>query len=160
MTPEQQALLSQLQDIALPDPIGWWPLSHLAWVVIVGLTGFLSGFIWYKLDQRRRHFYRKEAQQKLLDILNSPESTTSPSEKILKINALLKQVVMTYYDRQETAALKGQDWFQFLKDHCVSLSQPKALPNILQQAYAHQADFTALQTFADYAQKWIKGHHQ
>lgn len=157
MTPEQQALLAQLQDIALPDPIGWWPLSHLAWVVIVGISGFLSGFIWYKIDQKRRHFYRKEAQHSLASIL---QSGMSANDKILQINALLKQVAITYYGRQETAPLSGQTWLDFLKSNCVTVPQPESLLNILHSAYAGKADDSALQTFADYAQKWIKGHHQ
>ena len=157
MTPEQQLLLSQLQDIALPDPIGWWPLSHLVWVVIVGMTGFLSGFIWYKIDQHRRLFYRKEAQTKLQKIL---ASKTSPSEKLLKLNTLLKQVTITYYGRQEVAALTGKTWQDFLKRNCVSISQPDDLDALLKKAYAQQATEEDLQRFADYAQKWIKGHHQ
>jgi len=157
ITPEQQVLLSQLQDIALPDPIGWWPLSHLAWVLIVGISGFLSGFIWYKMDKKRRHYYRKEAQQQLKAIL---QSKATSSEKILRINALLKQAAITYYGRQETAALSGQAWVEFLKTYCVSIPQPVHLLAILQKAYAAQATADDLQILSDYAQKWLKGHHQ
>lgn len=157
MTPEQQLLLNQLQDIALPDPIGWWPLSHLVWVVIVGMTGFLSGFIWYKIDQRRRLFYRKEAQTELNNIL---AADITPSEKLLKLNALLKQVAITYYGRQAVAVLTGAAWQDFLKHNCVSIAQPDELDNLLKKAYAQQATEDDLQRFADYAQKWIKGHHQ
>lgn len=157
MTPEQQALLAQLQDIALPDPIGWWPLSHLAWVLITGFTGLLSGFIWYKIDQHRRNAYRKEAQNRLMDILNS---TTTPSDKILQINKLLKQVALTYYGRHDTARLSGDAWRAFLKTNCVSIPQPEDWQKILQNAYAQKATKSELQRFADYAERWIKGHHR
>jgi len=155
--------LSQLKDIQLPDPIGWWPLAFSWWVLIFSLSAMVFAAIWLFLDRHRRNAYRREAQQQLKAIENNPALDTQ--SKILHINALLKQVAITIYGRQTIARLNEQAWVEFLKANAQFISQPPELKTLLTQAYQPTEHLTpadlqrALNAWQGYAQQWIKGHH-
>ncbi|WP_019557783.1 DUF4381 domain-containing protein [Thiomicrorhabdus arctica] len=168
LTEEQQAVLNQLQDIQLPEPISWWPLAFSWWVLILSVTSILIGLIWYFREQRKRNAYRREAQETLSLIMHPKESYASINEQVLAINSLLKQVALTTYGRVNVAKLNDQAWLDFLKQNASFIEQPKVLKALFKVAYQapttdeaqlknNQELLTAWQT---YAQKWIKGHHQ
>lgn len=155
--------LSQLKDIQLPDPIGWWPLAFSWWVVIFSFVVIVLFAVWFLRDRHRRNAYRREAQAQLMAIEN--DSNLTAQMKILQINALLKQVAITVYGRQTIAALSEQAWVDFLKKNAQFIAQPAELKSLLAQAYQPvermaPADLQrALNTLQGYAQQWIKGHH-
>ncbi len=157
-------LLSQLHDIQLPDPIGWWPLAFSWWILIFSVTSILVGVLWYYLDLKRRNAYRVTADRLLQTILS--DNTLSDYQKISRINRLLKQVALTAYGRSKTAALQSEDWVHFLSDTSSYIPQPENLAEIIEISYMDEhADKSpqiqqATRTLADYAHKWIKGHHQ
>lgn len=161
MTPE---LLNQLHDIQLPEPIGWWPLAFSWWIMIFSVTSILIGVLWYYFDLKRRNAYRVTAASKLAEIMD--DARTLELEKISRINRLLKQVALTAYGRNKTAALQSQDWVRFLHTSCSYIEQPEDLRNILDMGYKNYAEVYgqdiqgALKTLNEYAKKWIKGHHQ
>ena len=165
LTEQQQQLLNQLQDIQLPDPVGWWPLSYAWWMLIFMLGTLLAGLIWYYFDQKKRNAYRTEA----LSYLHALESTpNNPNQQLLEINRLLKQVALTCYPRTDVAPLNNQAWLDFLAKTAAHIKQPEQTLMTLQRAYQppseepkqKQADLYALNQFKQYAQALIKGHHQ
>lgn len=166
--PQQQALLAQLHDIQLPDPIGWWPLSLSVWALIFSSVMIVVAVIWYFLEQRKRNKYRRQALQKLSYIQLSDDSF---NDQIGAINQLLKQVALTAYGRTTTAQLYDQAWLDFLVDSCKFVTQPEHALAILQLQYQNSDSITltdaqtlsaqqALQIWHNYALQWIKGHHQ
>lgn len=158
LSPEATQALQQLNDIALPEPISWWPLAFSWWILLLGVISILIGIAWYFIDLKRRNVYRKEAQQQLEKIM---QSTAADSQKIQSINSLLKQVALTAYGRKRVAELYHQDWIKFLAKNANYIPQPAQLESILTLSYSAQNELpTELKTFYDYAQKWIKGHHQ
>jgi preprotein translocase subunit YajC len=168
LTEQQQAVLNQLQDIQLPEPISWWPLAFSWWILILSFTSILVGTIWYFREQRKRNAYRREALEALSRIMQSKETYPSLNEQILAINGLLKQVALTTYGRVNVAPLNDQAWLDFLQKNASFIPQPEALKTLFKVAYqaptietaqlkSEQALLTAWQT---YAEKWIKGHHQ
>lgn len=168
LTEQQQALLNQLQDIQLPDPVSWWPLAFSWWILILSVTSILIGLVWYFVEQRKRNAYRREAQEALRLILHPKASNVSINEQVLAINSLLKQVALTAYGRVNVAKLSGQAWLDFLQQNASYIEQPVALKELFTLAYQtpttdktesknNQALLTAWQI---YAEKWIKGHHQ
>lgn len=168
LTEQQQAILNQLQDIQLPDPISWWPLAFAWWILILSVSSVLIGLVWYFREQRKRNAYRREAQEALSLIMHPKESNVSINEQVLAINSLLKQVALTTYGRVNVAKLNDQAWLDFLKKNASFIEQPIALKELFKLAYQapttdktllinHQELLTAWQI---YAQKWIKGHHQ
>jgi len=165
LTEQQLQLLNQLEDIQLPDPIGWWPLSYSWWLLIFMFGTLLIGVIWYYFDQKKRNAYRTEALDRLNQLESSPEH---PNQQLLAVNALLKQVALTSYPRTEVASLTANEWLHFLAKTAKHIKQPEPLAEILQRAYQapsqdstqQQMDINALNQFKRYAAQWIKGHHQ
>jgi len=159
-----QDLLSQLHDIQLPDPVGWWPLAFSWWILIFSITSILVGILWYYLDLKKRNAYRVTAMKQLQQIMDSIEKPDI--DKIAKINTLLKQVALTAYGRKKTAALQSQDWINFLAETCSYIPQPENLLDSIELGYRDYSSarfvntLEALQSVHDYAKKWIKGHHQ
>lgn len=155
--------LSQLHDILLPDPISWWPLSYSWWVLIFSISALLFAALWFLFDRHKRNAYRREALANLIIIEGN--ANLNPQQKILQINALLKQVAITLYGRQTVTALNEKSWLKFLKSTAQFIEQPSELNQIITQAYQpaerlNSADLTqALNTWQGYAQQWIKGHH-
>jgi cbb3-type cytochrome oxidase subunit 3 len=159
-----EQILDQLNDIQLPDPIGWWPLAFSWWIMIFVMTSIIVGVLWYYFDQKRRNRYRVSAKSKLQKILDNKYSLDS--QKISEINALLKQVALTAYGRKQTSSLKSEEWVKFLKQTCGYIKQPEGLLEIIEIGYKSQRDLTKTDTQDElkklhtYALKWIKGHHQ
>ena len=164
------SLLEQLNDIQLPDPVGWWPLAFSWWILIFSIIAIVAGAIWYYLDQKRRNIYRRSAVQQVEEILQQTGSTENV--KISAINAVLKRVAVTAYGRLITASLHDQAWLDFLSETASYIPQPENLQDVLNLAYKpNQEDKMeysgsnispkmALEIWQDYAIKWIKGHHQ
>lgn len=158
MTPEMQNALNQLNDIALPPAIGWWPLAFSWWILLLSVTSILIGIAWYIREQRRRNAYRKQALSQLEQIMHSPQSD---SEKIQHINRLLKQVALTAYGRARVAQLQQTQWLQFLKHNANYIQQPERLGHAVLLGYGPQQEAKQeLTLFYQYAKRWIKGHHQ
>ncbi len=167
LTEQQMQLLNQLEDIQLPDPIGWWPLSSTWWLLIFMIGTLLIGVIWYYLDQKKRNAYRTEALAHLATLENS---TMPPNQQLLEINALLKKVALTRYSRTEVAPLHDEAWLVFLAKTAAHVKQPPNLMDALALAYQKptqpsdsssiQEEQYALNNFKQYAREWIKGHHQ
>ncbi len=168
LTEQQQAVLNQLQDIQLPDPISWWPLAFSWWILILSVTSMLIGIAWYFREQRKRNAYRQEAQEALSLIMHPKESNVSINEQVLAINSLLKQVALTTYGRENVAKLSDQAWLDFLQKNASYIEQPIALKALFKLAYQAPTtdetqlknDQALLRTWQNYAEKWIKGHHQ
>jgi len=98
-------LLSQLNDIYIPEAIGWWPPSQTLIGLVVGLGGIIIGISWYLWKQHRLNQYRGQAMYLLNAALSE---TTNDRAKIQATNKLLKQVAITHYGRNQIAALNGQ----------------------------------------------------
>ncbi|WP_321325344.1 DUF4381 domain-containing protein [Thiomicrorhabdus sp.] len=166
----QQALLEQLKDIQLPDPVGWWPLAFSWWILIFSITSILVGIAWYYLDLKRRNIYRRTAIAYIDEILQ--QSELSDNDKIAAINATLKRVALTAYGRLVTASLYDQAWLNFLSETASYIPQPDHLQEVLNLAYKPKdeneiadsqnkiSSKQAVDIWQEYAKKWIKGHHQ
>lgn len=166
----QTILLEQLNDIQLPDPVGWWPLAFSWWILIFSIISILAGMAWYYLDLKRRNIYRRTAIQEVEAIMNAAE--INDNHKIAAINATLKRVALTAYGRLSTASLHDQAWLNFLSETASYIPQPDYLQDVLNFAYkpnvedkiayteSNISSTKAVEIWQDYAQKWIKGHHQ
>lgn len=152
-------MLSQLQDIVTPDPVGWWPPSQTLIGLMVGIGGILIGLSWYFWTQRKANKYRRQAKS-LFDAAMT--QATTPKQKLQQANKLLKQVAITTYGRKQVAALSGDAWIDFLKQSASYIDQPEHLQQNLAAIYhADQPlDELELEATLNYVQSWIKGHHK
>jgi hypothetical protein len=157
-TPPEQ-LLSMLQDIHLPDPVGWWPFSYSIWVLLFSLSALLLALLWTLRERHQRAAYRRQALQALTQIVQNPK--LEAAQQVLQINALLKQVAITAYGRQAVAVLSHQAWLDFLKRCAEFVAQPEEALAVLESAYQAEPalNSTQLTAWQHYARDWIKGHH-
>jgi len=57
----QEQLLQQLNDIAAPNAISWWPLAPGWWLLIILVLLSLVALAYYLYAQHRASAYRREA---------------------------------------------------------------------------------------------------
>ncbi|WP_325893524.1 DUF4381 domain-containing protein [Grimontia sp. NTOU-MAR1] len=92
-----------LADIHLQQTPGIWPLAWGWWLLIAAALVFLVAFfLWQQKRQQRR-----AAQQEALKALRGIHSLS-------EINILLKRAALTYYPRDDVAALTSERWMAFL----------------------------------------------
>lgn len=155
-----QALLAQMHDLQLPDPVTWWPLANSVWSLIVGILGLFIGLSWYYWVRHKNNRYRREALAQLKHALTDPKNQ-SPTQQIMILNRLLKQVAITHYGRARVAPLTGQAWVDFLQETAIYIDQPENLAENLQAGYQPlPISSLALKSCLDYGTAWIKGHHK
>ncbi len=159
VTPEVQALLNQMQDIIVPDAVGWWPLSFSLASMIIGLTAILIGIFWAINRSHQDNLYRREAQSLFNEAI---QQASTPQQKIEVANSFLKQVSITHYGRKTVAKLTGKDWVDFLKSTASYIDQPEHLAKYFNAHYQANFNFNMdkLEAILEYSQKWIKGHHK
>jgi len=94
--------LADLKDIHLPDPVSVWPLA-LGWWLLVGLLVILlvSTFLLYRKYQSQGA--RRQAKQAI-------KMADSPQQMLV----ILKSLCLSYFPRDQIAALHGEPWEQFL----------------------------------------------
>jgi len=159
VSPEIQALLNQMQDIIVPEAVGWWPLSFSLASVLFGLIGLFIGIFWAVRRSRLENLYRLEAKG-LFD--KAIQQATTPQQKLQVANRLLKQVAITHYGRKNIANLAGQSWTDFLRTTANYIEQPDFLGEYFNAHYQPSFDFDEqkLAEVLNYTQRWIKGHHK
>ena len=119
--------LSQLADIHLPEPIGFWPPAPGWWVLFVLLC--LGSYFWgrraYAAWRLRRScaFAIRELDASLQAYrqgsagLNGEQLDSHRLNYVSEVNAVLRRVALKQFPEQALAGLGGQDWIAFLRTH-------------------------------------------
>ena len=146
MNPED--LIQQLAPLRTPDPIGFWPLAPVWWVV-VGLLVIALGFLCFQwLKRYQRNAYRREALKWLSELqeANSDVHTLSGALKATALNA---------YEATSVASLSDESWRNFLRDSCSKLSSDAL--DVLSRAHAPNPESLSALDWRD-AALWVKHH--
>lgn len=116
ISPQEQALLAQLIDIEMPEPIGWWPPSVWLVTLISVVIVLLALLITIKFRHAAKNRYRKVALAQLNKIKNDL-SETETALCFSETNALLKRCCISCYpeSKPEIAKLWGDDFFRFIQ---------------------------------------------
>ncbi|MGJ8690031.1 MAG: DUF4381 domain-containing protein [Gammaproteobacteria bacterium] len=157
--------LSQLADIHLPDPIGFWPPAPGWWILF-----FLLCAIIYFGGKR---FYagwktRRACNFALLELDKSMESyrasvkTASPEnlptlklDFVNELNGVLRRVALKNFPQYSLAKLSGEQWIGFLRDQGDASLLDDELANTLSQGrFAKQWDVDEQRLYS-MAHKWI-----
>jgi hypothetical protein len=100
--------LAQLNDIHLPQAIGFWPLAYGWWILlVVTILLLVSATIGGYLHWKKQHPKRQALQ--LLEQL-TPNQADWPQQ----INSLLKRLALSYFPAEQVASLQGKAWLGFL----------------------------------------------
>ncbi|QIZ77227.1 DUF4381 domain-containing protein [Ferrimonas lipolytica] len=103
--------LDQLQDIALPAQVGTFPWAWGWWLLLaVTLVAIGAAIYWLKQRRQQRHFATLASTQLTQLSSTAPQFSQQVSE-------LLKQTFAAYGQRQQCAALAGEQWHQFLNEY-------------------------------------------
>ena len=108
----QQTTIQNLKDIHLPQAISWWPLAPFWYFILLLITLILSWVTWRYIKRKHQLKYIIQAQHKLNQINKGPHNAAAAGE----ITYLLKQICIIYFPREQTAALQGTAWLEFLDD--------------------------------------------
>lgn len=151
----EQDPLSQLRDIHLPQPGGFWPPAPGWWLLMVVVIALVA--VIYLLVRRkvRRNRWLKTAQRNL-DRLE--QSATPDSQWFGALNALLKQSARVRYPERLPESLSGEPWVRFLletspKDRVASRPVVEAMVSSSWQPHpqCHTRDAIA------FARVWLGG---
>lgn len=157
--------LSQLADIHLPDPVGFWPPAPGWWILFFILCAvlFWAGRRYlasWKL-QRARSFAVGEldkclsALRKQLSVAPESEAATLKLNFVSDVNAVLRRVAMKNFSHENFASLGGAAWVAFLRDHGDAALLDDTLARTLSEGrFAKQWDVDE-QRLYQMAHRWI-----
>lgn len=103
--------LSQLRDIHLPEPGGFWPPAPGWWIVALLVVLAITVTVWLVLRYRRRNAWIRAAEQELLRLEAMP---TRDTVWYGQLNQLLKRCARKRYPDRRPETLSGENWVSFL----------------------------------------------
>lgn len=157
--------LSQLADIHLPEPVGFWPPAPGWWILFFLLCALLYWaarryYANWKL-QRARSFAMRELD-KCLETFRAASRNIAPDgvaslklNLVSDINAVLRRVAMKNFGNENFASLGGAAWIAFLRNHGdTSLLDDSLAFTLSEGRFAKQWDVDE-QRLYQMAQQWI-----
>lgn len=158
------ASLQNLNDIVLPDAIGWWPLA-LGWYFLFGLSLILLA--WFAYTSIRRWTddrYRRAALQQLELLAEDIRHTDKRDAGLRQIPVLLKRTALSVYPRAQLASLTGRDWHNFLNSKVSKPSFSQDTADLLDEISYSAGDLSKVGTQAAddllrASHHWLQHHH-
>ena len=146
MNPED--LIQQLAPLRTPDPIGFWPLAPVWWVVI-GLLVIALSFLCFQLLKRyQRNSYRREALKWLSELQEA-------NSDVQALSGALKATALNAYEATSVASLSDESWPNFLRESCSKLSGDAL--DVLSRVHAPNPGVVSALHWRD-AALWVKYH--
>lgn len=143
--------LSQLADIHLPEPVGFWPLAPGWWVLFFLLCALLY-FVGKRLyaswrTRRSCNFALRELDKCVAHFRSAVSQNINTDTQSLQLNfvnelnAVLRRVALKKYPDEPLAGLSGNDWVTFLRSHGnASLLDDKLASTLSQGRFAKHWD--------------------
>ena len=156
--------LSQLADIHLPEPIGFWPPAPGWWVLLILLL--IVAFVCYSRylttwkQKRICNFALREldkcvAEFRRASVVLNDDKDSAKLNFVNEVNAVLRRVALKHFPQDLPASLGGDHWITFLRHHGDASLLDDALAHTLSQgrfARHWDVDDDALYRMAH---KWI-----
>lgn len=114
MNRNDPASLQNLNDIVLPDAVGWWPLAPGWYFVAALLAAALLLLSYHRLRTWRNNRYRRAAVEELAVLAACLHDPKNRDSGLKSLPVLIKRVALSAYPREEVAMLSGEDWYDFL----------------------------------------------
>lgn len=141
--------LSQLADIHLPEPLGFWPPAPGWWVLLIilcALVYFVGKRLFAAWRLRRSCAFAIRELDKCLASYKQAV-TGLPTEQIdaaklnfvNELNAVLRRVALKHFPDESLASLSGPEWIAFLRGHGnATLLDDKLASTLSQGRFAKQ----------------------
>lgn len=100
--------LANMADLALPEPISFWPPAAGVWIVGVTIGVMLAVMAWRILRRYRADAYLRRAEAEI-DALAGGDARSTEA-----VSAVLKRAAIVAYGREEAASLTGEGWAAFI----------------------------------------------
>jgi len=100
MGPEEQALLEQLKDVALPADPGWWPLAIGWWIAIIaalivcGVAYFLINRVLKKREQDTWRTMALIEHQRISDEFSTGKNR---NKTLAELSVLMRRVALAVW---------------------------------------------------------------
>ncbi len=118
MTPLQAANpadpLEQLRDIALPEPISWWPPAPGWWLLLLLCVLVCGGLFYWWRQKRHSLAYRQCALRELEQAWQSFGQSQNTPLFLQTLVTLLRRTALHAYPQASIAGQQGESWLQFL----------------------------------------------
>ena len=106
-----EASLTNLNDIIVPDAVGFFPLAP-GWIIVTLLVlALLFHFALNAYHRYKKSLYKREAIKEIENYSNESR------EEILELLTLAKRVGIAAYGRDQIAKLSGESWWDFMEKH-------------------------------------------
>ncbi len=157
--------LSQLKDIHLPEPIGFWPPAPGWWLLffLLCLAIYFAGKALYAAWRKRRacSFALRELDKSMASFKDNAKGADADVLSALKLNfvnelnGVLRRVALKNFPQYSIAKLSGEQWIQFLRDHGNASLLDEEIANTLSQGrFAKQWDVDEQKLYS-MAHQWI-----
>jgi hypothetical protein len=158
--PNDPGALSNLRDLALPDPVAWWPPAAGVWILAATMLGLAAAALARAAACHRADAYRRAAARRLHAIDAAlAGGTTARRDVGLAVFALLKRTALAAYPREEVASLSGPAFVDFLIRTSARRLDTAALAHDAAQAYGRTpADEAASHKLIVQARVWVASH--
>ena len=148
------ASLSQLHDIHLPAPVSAWPFApgYLALGLVAAVVILVVLLMRY--DQKKSRL-KQQALAKLSLIEQRYLEHRNSSLAAADISALLKQVALMHFPREQVAALQGDNWLIFMQKTSKRLDIEAVRLLLLESAFSAQST-QPIEPLVAFSKAWIK----
>ena len=106
--------LARLQDIHLPEPIGWWPSAPGWWLLTVLVVVALTFTIICIVRKHRNNLYRRQALAELEYLYRSNKS--HPAIFSHQLLALIRRTTIAAYPAAQLAPLPTRELLEAISD--------------------------------------------
>ncbi len=104
-----------LRDIHLPEAVSWWPPAPGWWLLLILTLLMISGTLIYRRI-RKRGLLKRTVLAELDTIRRQYEQDHDQTELVQALSALMRRASISFYQRNDSASLTGEQWLQHL-DH-------------------------------------------
>ncbi len=135
--------LSQLADIHLPEPVGFWPPAPGWWILFFILCAalyFVGKRLYADWRQRRICSFAIRELDKCLAHYRSASSAAAVEEHdtiklnfVNELNSVLRRVALKHFPGEVLASLSGPEWVEFLRSHGDASLLDESLASTLNQ---------------------------
>ncbi|GEP02892.1 DUF4381 domain-containing protein [Methylobacterium oxalidis] len=148
--------LANLRDLAVPDPVPFWPLAPGVWIIAVGIAA--TGAVWLReaVRRRRANAYRRAA----LTELDAVAASLRPDIRAVEqVSQVMKRAALAAFPREDVAPLTGAGWADFVVETGGGRIDAGALRRPLLDAYGSRIpDVEEIRRFVDQARIWVCDH--